>query len=220
MTKHGRDIFSDRAQGAFLGLALGDAFGRPLEFKTGDVVRTVPVHISPDTFMWTDDTHMAIYLAKAVLDLTTGAPSEDELGDAIGKRFLEWFVDPLTPSTAPGGTCKSSMKNYKRCGDWKTSGDVNSDGCGAVMRIVPLPLAFDREDLTRAAEVSARITHGHPNALEAAIAASHMLRWTIEEGHFGADLVQRAIAELQTAWNRAGIVAEALEAAIAFSRRS
>jgi len=54
------------AIGTMLGLALGDAYGRPLEFIGDDDVRTAGVTIEPGTFMWTDDTHMALYLARAV----------------------------------------------------------------------------------------------------------------------------------------------------------
>ncbi len=47
--------FLDRATAGFLGLALGDAFGRPLEFVRGPAVRTLPVVIAPGHFDWTDE---------------------------------------------------------------------------------------------------------------------------------------------------------------------
>lgn len=59
--------FHDRAIASFLGLALGDAFGRPLQFVRGPAVRSLPIPIAPGRFDWTDDTHMALYLAEAVL---------------------------------------------------------------------------------------------------------------------------------------------------------
>jgi len=72
-----QQLLTERASGAFLGLALGDAFGRPLEFARGEDVRTRPVSIEPGKFKWTDDTHMAIYLARAVLDVS-GKPFDEE----------------------------------------------------------------------------------------------------------------------------------------------
>ncbi len=210
--------FEQRCIGAFLGLAVGDALGRPLEFLRGARVRTEAVSLTPGVFRWTDDTHMALYLARAILDV--GAFDEDRFGHAVGKRFVEWSHDPLTPSTAPGGTCLAGTASYARGGDWRTSGVVGSDGCGAVMRIAPLAMAFDGATLTRAAEISASVTHLGVDALEAAIAASHLLRWVLEGEAFDAALVQRAIDDLRGPWNRGGAVASALEAAISLGART
>jgi ADP-ribosylglycohydrolase len=85
------------------------------------------------------------------------------------------------------------------------------------MRIAPLALAYEGPELTRAAHAQAAITHAHPNAIEAAVAASHLLRWTLEQGRFHVELVQRAITQLRGTWARGGVVAEALLAAIDFT---
>ncbi len=211
--------FPDCARGAFLGLALGDAYGRPLEFVGLPRVRTMPVPVVPGAFKWTDDTHMSLYLARAVLDQPAGPLDADRLGHAVGRRFVEWLHDPLTPSTAPGGTCQAGARNYERDLSWRSSGERGSDGCGAVMRVAPLAIAFYGDELTVAAEVSAQVTHGHPNALEAAIAASWMLRWAMEEQRFDAELVLRAVHRLRLDWARGGIVAESLLAALALAGR-
>ena len=211
--------FADRAQGAFLGLALGDAYGRPLEFISDQRVRTTAISLQSGEFRWTDDTHMACYLARAILDLPPGPFDGEALGQAVGQRFVEWLHDPLTPSTAPGNACLRGVRAYERTHNWRTSGNPPSDGCGAVMRICPLALAYWGPALTDAAEISARITHTHANALEAAIAAAHLLRWTLEEGRWAEHLVEAASRQLRGPWHRGGIVADALQAAIAFSHR-
>ena len=80
----------DRARAAFLGLALGDAYGRSLEFVRGEVVRTRPVVIPSSDFMWTDDTHMALYLTDALASLDADARSPfsaDAFGRAVGQAF-------------------------------------------------------------------------------------------------------------------------------------
>lgn len=214
------DTFIDRARAAFLGLALGDAFGRPLEFIGLPAVRTAPVDVRPGTFRWTDDTHMALYLGRAVLDVGAAPVNEDRFGRAVGERFSEWRDDPATPGTAPGNTCLSGVARWRKTRDWRTSGVPGSDGCGAVMRICPLALAFEGDDLTKAARVSAAITHAHPNAIESAVAASHLLRWTLETGRFDADLVRRAMEGLRGPWSQGGgSTAKALEAAIAEGAR-
>lgn len=206
--------------GAFLGLAYGDAFGAPLEFVRGPAVRTWPVDIRPGAFRWTDDTHMSLYLAEALLDPASrafdGAP-QDALGHAIAAGFMRWADDPLTPSTAPGATCLAGVAAYRRTRDWRTSGIATSDGCGAVMRIAPLPMALAGDALTRAAEVSARVTHAHPNALEAAIAGAHLLRALLEGGMLDEAWVRRAVDALGGAWSRGGQVARSLEDAIALA---
>lgn len=209
----------DRARGAFLGLALGDAWGQPLEFLGGPSVRTSPVSLAPGVFRWTDDTHMALYLAHAVLSLAPGPLDQEAFGAAVGEQWLRWLHDPLTPSTAPGNTCLRGMRRYESSLDWRTSGDPHSDGCGAVMRIAPLALAFEGTELTRAAQMQAVITHSHPNAVEAAVAACHLLRWTLEQGRFHPELVLRAVTQLRGTWARGGVVAEALLAAIDFTSR-
>ncbi len=212
--------FEDRCAASFLGLALGDAYGAPLEFTSGSRVRSKAVPIEPDTFRWTDDTHMSWYLAQAVMAQGPDTLDGDTFGAAVGERFSAWLEDPLTPSTAPGNTCQAGVRAWRASGDWRTSGMHRSDGCGAVMRIASLPMALAGADLALAAEVQARLTHGHPNASEAAIAASHLLRWTLERGRFGSDLVERAIARLDDDWARGGgTVADALRAALVQAQR-
>jgi len=210
--------FSDRAVAAFLGLAVGDAYGRPLEFVRGSSVRTKPVDVRPGKFIWTDDTHMALYLGQAVLDLPDRAFDDDALGHAIGKRFVEWEADPFTPSTAPGNTCLAGAKAYRQSRDWRTSGVARSQGCGSVMRIAPLPMAFGGDALTRAADISSRVTHAHPNAIEAAIAGSHLLRALLVGGRPDERWVRDAIAGLRGPWSRGGDVAQSLKDALAHPR--
>jgi ADP-ribosylglycohydrolase len=202
--------FVNRCQGAFLGLGLGDAYGRPLEFMTGRLVRDTRVSTLAGDFRWTDDTHMALYLAEAVLSLGPDVLDPDVFGLAVGTQFSRWLDDPLMPSTAPGNTCIAGASAWRRTGDWRTSGVRRSDGCGAVMRIAPLAMALAGDDLTRAAEVQALLTHGHDNAVDASVVGSHLLRWTLESGRFDRELVKRAL-DIPC---RAGMVHEALRAAL------
>jgi ADP-ribosylglycohydrolase len=208
-----QDLLTERSSGAFLGLALGDAFGRPLEFARGDDVRTRPVSIEPGKFKWTDDTHMAIYLAKAVLDVSGKPFDEEAFGNAVGRRFVEWLHDPLTPTTAPGTTCISGAMQFEACGDWQKSGDPGSDGCGAVMRIAPLAMAFRDDTLAKAARISAVVTHAHPNAVAAAVAGSLLLRLVLENG-LSPTAVHEVIRFLQSDVPKSSVVAATLTAAL------
>ena len=209
----------ERALGAFYGVALGDAYGRPLEFTKGGSVRLKVVLIEQGKFMWTDDTHMSMYLAEAILDID-GVFDEDRFGKAVAERFVEWRKDPLTPTTAPGNTCMSGVRAYEQTGDWRTSGVARSDGCGAVMRICPLPMAFEGDELERAAHLQAAITHGHPNAREAAISGTRILRRLLEGEILNPALISEESTHAAARGEEAATVAKALQQAVDHAARS
>ena len=50
-------IPAHRIEGAFLGLALGDAYGRTLEFVSGEAVQQNTV-LTIQMFMWSEETHI------------------------------------------------------------------------------------------------------------------------------------------------------------------
>lgn len=210
---------ADRARAALLAHACGDRFGAPLEFVTDASVRTREVRLGN----WTDDTHMSLYLGEAILahgPVTEQSPFQpDRFGELVGDAFVRWLHDPLTPSTAPGLTCMAGVRNFERDRDWRTSGIRSSDGCGAVMRIAPLALAWRGEALLEAARISARATHAHPNAQEAAMAGAWLLSQILDTGVWGPDLVEEAIRRLEGPWSQGGTVVESLRAALAWARR-
>jgi ADP-ribosylglycohydrolase/protein-tyrosine phosphatase len=173
-------------------------------------------HVDTEYLLWTDDTHMTMYVAKAVLAIRFSY-SDDTFGCSLGRQLLAWYYDPLTPSTAPGNTCLSGMANYARDGEWRTSGIRGSDGRGAVMRVAALPIVYQGDTLTAAARVSAAITHAHPNALAATEALCWLQREVLEDGEITPGLV-RDIAARSRAAGHPAVVAEALEAAVAWAR--
>ncbi|MEJ2387833.1 MAG: ADP-ribosylglycohydrolase family protein [Chromatiaceae bacterium] len=97
--------FANRATAAFLGLALGDAFGAPLEFLRGPLVCSRPVPIESGRFDWTDDTLMAIYLAEAVLAQGPDPLDEDAFGTAVGEAFSRW-LDSARAAGSPRSPCR------------------------------------------------------------------------------------------------------------------
>jgi ADP-ribosylglycohydrolase len=205
--------YADRARAALLAHACGDRFGAPLEFVSDVSVRTRKVVLGN----WTDDTHMSLYLGEAILAHGPGPLRADSFGQAVGDAFVRWLHDPLMPSTAPGGTCLSGARSFERGRDWRTSGVRESDGCGAVMRVGPLALAFRGEDLLEAARISSLLTHAHPNALESAMAGAWLVGEVLATGRWGEDLVNEAIRGLEGPWVQGGNVADSLRAALAWA---
>jgi ADP-ribosylglycohydrolase len=210
---------TDRARAALLGLACGDRFGAPLEFVSDACVRTREVRLGN----WTDDTHMSLYLGEAILahgPVTVQSPLQpDRFGELVGNAFVRWLHDPLTPSTAPGNTCMAGVRRFERDRNWRTSGIQSSDGCGAVMRIVPLALAWHDAALLEAARISALVTHAHPNAQEAAMAGAWLVRQTLDSGAWSPTMVEEAIHCLEGPWSQGGTVAEGLRAALTWADR-
>lgn len=178
------------ALASLLGLALGDAYGRPLEFSGSP--RTAPAGPGHH-FVPTDDTWMSVALAQAIAAHGPGPLDEERFGRCVGEAFVRWADDPRTPTTAPGNTCLSGVARWRRCRDWRTSGIQHSDGCGAVMRIAPLAWRFSGDELDRAAHIQAVLTHGHPNASTAAIAGARLMRALLDGTPLTPRLV-RAIA--------------------------
>lgn len=212
----------EHMRAAMLGLALGDAYGRGLEFVSGPTVRTRPVVIPSPEFMWTDDTHMALYLVDALKHAGCSGLSplsEDSFGRAVGEAFVQWSADPLTPSTAPGNTCLRGAAAFASGGDWRRSGVPESDGCGAVMRIAPLAAVFQGPELVTAARVQALVTHAHPNAPAAAVAASMLVRSLLDGHPLQADLVLSVSQQMRELPVGTETVARALEAAVAQATR-
>lgn len=155
--------------GAYVGFALGDAYGAPFEFLKGGACQGFKPR--PDaTLQWTDDTHMSLYLGDVILAKRLSMTAED-----LGAAWIKWLNDPLTMSTAPGHTCVSAAQAWKN-GTYKP--DLNRDGCGAVMRALPIALAYSGNISTIATfeQMQADSTHGSRNGWGAAIAYGWLIR--------------------------------------------
>ena len=167
----------DRARGALLGLACGDAVGTTVEFSPRDTVAPVmdmvgggPFGLAPGE--WTDDTSMALCLADSLL--TSGTfDAVDQL-----QRYLRWRREGYLSSTGQcfdvGATVGRALDRFARTGD-PASGptDPSTAGNGSLMRLAPVVLFYypHRERIDRYAAESSRTTHG----AEEAIASCRML---------------------------------------------
>ena len=167
---------SDRARGALLGLACGDALGRPVEFASAEEISAE--HGQLDEMVghgtWnqpagtiTDDTEQALCIARSLVEHQTFDPAD------VADRFVAWY------DSEPFDIGRMTMKSLSRLkhGDtwdeagqhvWEQSREGQNAGNGSVMRCPPLaiPYATDWDQLVKVSRQSSQITHADPRCTE------------------------------------------------------
>ncbi len=174
-----RPDIGDRAAGALLGLAVGDALGAPYEGgrqppRSLEMVGSAPgdgpgAGWSPGE--WTDDTSLAICIAEV-----TATGTLDEI--PIGGRFLDWFEEHgkgigsgtravLSRAIASGGPEDLS----RHAADWLREQPRGGAGNGSLMRTAPVALANlgDDQAIVRDARRISGLTHADDLAAEACV---------------------------------------------------
>ena len=174
MTDGENDDLVDRAVGALLGLAVGDAVGTTLEFSSRDtqppltdMVGGGPFQLKPG--QWTDDTSMALALAYSLLR-----------GDAFDPRdcmtrFVNWYRWGDNSCTGEcfdiGATTAEALQRFERSGDpFAGSTSPLSAGNGSLMRLSPVAIwgvGRDEEEVAETARLQSRLTHGAAECLDA-----------------------------------------------------
>lgn len=163
----------ERYRGALLGLAVGDALGTTLEFKSPgsfepieDIVGGGPFHLQPG--QWTDDTSMALCLAESLIECRGFDPADQM------QRYVRWYRAGHLSSTGEcfdiGNTTRTALHRFMQTRDpYAGPADPNTAGNGSLMRLAPVPLAFASRP-AQAIEMcgaSSRTTHGARNAVDA-----------------------------------------------------
>ena len=178
----------DRAIGALLGLAVGDALGTTLEFKARDSYPRLTDMIGGGPFglkagEWTDDTAMALALADSLHE----EPALDEAD--LMARFVEWHEKGTYSCTGTcfdiGITTRQALSRWKRSGDPVAgSTDPNTAGNGSLMRLAPVAIRHfaNRPVLRDVAARQSRATHAAPEAVDACVAYAEALADAIEGG--------------------------------------
>lgn len=209
----------DRATGALLGLACGDALGVPYEFdgrRLGVDERPAmrgggPANVAPGT--WSDDTAMAVAVAEG---LRAGPELVTRL-DAIAARFLEWHrtsppdVGRQTGAVLSGvaGAAEATIaRPGRRLGHRPGLGSVMTEvargyaaahphaaGNGALMRTPPVALAHleDRAACAATARAVAALTHAGAEVSDSCVLWTEAVRLAVSGGGIdvaaGLDLV-------------------------------
>lgn len=175
----------DRAIGAMLGLAAGDALGTTLEFgrrdsgpAVTDIVGGGPFHLQPG--QWTDDSAMAVALAESLL-ACNGLNAHD-----LMDRFTDWWRNGAYSCTGNcfdiGNATRAALERYADDGN-PQAGDASerAAGNGSLMRLAPVVLfagadAGLAQDLARAQSLT---THAAPQCLDACAYFAERLRLAI-----------------------------------------
>jgi ADP-ribosyl-[dinitrogen reductase] hydrolase len=171
----------DKAQGALLGGAIGDALGRAVEGRPRHVVRE-RYGVVRDFQRWrgwqggpvgtiTDDTQLTMVVAEA---LVAGRGRIDP--DDLARRFVDW----LPHGRGVGHATRSAVTRLQRGVPWHEAGEPSA-GNGAAMRAGPLGIVHrhDLDALRRDAALSALVTHRHPMAVSSTIAQAFAAAWCL-----------------------------------------
>jgi ADP-ribosyl-[dinitrogen reductase] hydrolase len=159
----------DKVQACFLGLAVGDALGVPVEFRDRSYFRdhTVKEMLGYGTWnqppgTWSDDSSLAFCLAES---LSRGYDLND-----VAKKFVDWHYEGYWGAHHKcfdiGGATRAAIIALKKGESPLFSGglDEDSNGNGSLMRIAPAAFYFSRvsdDKLYQGVKKVSSITHGH-----------------------------------------------------------
>ncbi len=176
----------DKCKGALLGLAVGDALGTTLEFKSPGSFTPLTDMIGGGVFnlkvgKWTDDTSMALCLADSLI-----AKEEFDSSDQLD-RYLRWMKHGYNSSTGTcfdiGNATRQALYVYERtqqpyCGDHSR----DSAGNGSIMRLAPISIRYfnDSEQLAKYASLSSQTTHAAPQCIDACIYMAMLIAGAIK----------------------------------------
>lgn len=173
-----------QAEAILFGVALGDALGFPVEFSSlAEIKETYgPGGITepPDPALFSDDTQMTIALTNGLLDVGLDAPLDDQM-QSVSRAFIAWKNSPEN-NRAPGLTCMNAVTRLESGLPWNQSGIVSSKGCGSAMRVSTIGYLYQQDEarLREIAHQSGLITHGHPAAVAASIAAAYAVKLALD----------------------------------------
>ena len=145
---------------AVLGAIIGDVIGSPYEFDFNNI-KTTDFPLFSRESKFTDDTVMTLAVAKGIMN-GYGNPKKTESEIVKSMRSL-------------GGMYPNAGYGLRFC-DWLRSDEpmpYNSFGNGSAMRVSSVGEVYNNlDDVLKYAEISARVTHNHPEGIKGAQATA------------------------------------------------
>lgn len=173
----------DIVRGGILGLAVGDALGVPVEFKSRAQLANKPVkgmvgfgtHEQP-AGTWSDDASLALCTAESLC----GGYNLHSMSRTFVNWLNEAYWTPYGRVFDVGHTTRNAIIRLEQGFNPEDAGltEENDNGNGSLMRILPVALyfAFAESDLRKRAVMSAsRITHGHMRSQLACVLYSELV---------------------------------------------
>jgi len=194
------DDIEDKFIGTLVGLAVGDALGAPFEFmhykrllklKNEEIFKTAA---EDGLLRYTDDTLMAIALARAIVDAKKFDPS------AVAEEYYKWYLSGDLRGI--GITVNRALANYGKTRNWKECGilDKFAAGNGTAMRVAPLALYNYKASLRKLYEevrYDSIITHYNEEAITGAFVVALAIK-QILEGARKEDILDKLIGTLES----------------------
>jgi len=163
----------NRYKGCLLGLAVGDALGAPVEFRSPGTFEPVTDMLGGGSFglqpgQWTDDTSLALCLAESLIE-KQGFDPIDQL-----QRYVRWWRHGHLSVTDNcfdiGNTTRQALSRFEKTGQpyCGQAGQCNV-GNGSLMRLAAIPMFYllAPHKLMEFAASSSRTTHAAPEAVDA-----------------------------------------------------
>ncbi|MCR2828935.1 ADP-ribosyl-[dinitrogen reductase] hydrolase [Acidithiobacillus ferrooxidans] len=168
----------ERALGAYLGLAIGDALGATVEFMSPTEIREeYGVHRNMTGGGWlhlrpgqvTDDTQMCLVLGRSIL------ADEQWSVTRFGEGMVQWL---RSHPVDVGNTCRRGIRRFMLNGSTAAEPAEWDAGNGACVRNLPAVLATLSAPATfrRISVEQAHLTHHHPLSDVATLTLGEMLR--------------------------------------------
>lgn len=167
----------DRALGAYLGLACGDALGATVEFLTPkQIQKRYGEHrdiigggwLGLEAGQVTDDTQMSLAIGQAIVD------HQGWNIRAVADNFVAW-LESNPPDI--GDTCRRGILRYRDSGELFGAPREDNAGNGACMRNLPVVLStLNRPDFFGEWSLQqCHITHNHPLSNAATLTLGRMV---------------------------------------------
>ena len=168
-----KQSLSDRARGALIGTAVGDALGTTIEFMTPGTFEPVSEITGGGPFKlkageWTDDSSMMLCLAHSLT-----RKQAFDLKDQID-LYMKWWKEGTFSVTAScfdiGMIVQSALQEYEQTGNPEAGpDDPYSAGNGSLMRLAPIPVFFHSnfEEAVYYSGKSSLTTHRATEAVDA-----------------------------------------------------